>query len=273
MTYESPAPPGLGVITLLTDFGLADPFVGVMKGVIVSRFAEARIVDLCHGVAPQQIEEGAFWLERSFRWFPPGSVHVAVVDPGVGSVRRAIAVRAAGHYFVAPDNGILSGPLWNEAAEVRALDLHSLGLPEPSRTFHGRDVFAPVAAELASGRVRFDALGNICRAERGALERCVVDDLGIQGKVMTVDRFGNLITNIEASLLDSFQPPRVWVGGRACPVVQTYSDAAEEELVALVNAFSTLEVAVRNGNAAGYLGLGRGAPVRVERTAGPLRLP
>ncbi|HEY6559322.1 MAG TPA: SAM-dependent chlorinase/fluorinase [Polyangiaceae bacterium] len=271
MTQLATLPVRHGVITLLTDFGLADPFVGVMKGVIITRFPEARIIDLCHGVTPQQIEEGAFWLERSFGWFPPGTVHVAVVDPGVGSVRRAIAVRAAGHYFVAPDNGILSAPLWDEGAEVRAIDWHALGLPEPSRTFHGRDIFAPVAAELASGRVRFDALGNICRAERAALERCIVDDDRIDGKVVAVDRFGNLITNIEASLLDRYYPATVWVGGRVCPIVETYSTAAEDELLALVNAFGTLEVAVRNGSAAGYLGLTRGAPVRVERTPIPLR--
>ena len=123
-----------GVITLLTDFGTDDPFVGVMKGVILGRFPSARIVDLTHGIAPQDVAHGAFWLERSFRWFPAGTVHVAVVDPGVGTARAALAVRAAGHVFVGPDNGLLAGVIaCDRAAEVRAIDITLLGLPSAER--------------------------------------------------------------------------------------------------------------------------------------------
>jgi S-adenosylmethionine hydrolase len=261
-----------GVITLLTDFGSKDPFVGIMKGVIVARCPGARIIDLCHGIAPQDVVEAAFWLDRSYRWFPPGTVHVAVVDPGVGSQRTALALYAHGHYFVGPDNGLFSGPLGASDTEARTLDLQALGLAEPSRTFHGRDVFAPAAAELASGRLAFAALGRECASPRSdLLPRCSEGAAAIEGEVLTVDGFGNLITNIEADLVARLGPARAHVAGAECRLVGTYSEVAPGELAALINSFQTLEIAVRDGNAAGRLGARRGTRVLLasERAAGP----
>lgn len=251
-----------GVITLLTDFGLSDPFVGVMKGVILARFPEARLVDLCHGIAAQDVIAGAFWLERSARWFAPGTVHVAVVDPGVGSARAALAVCSGGQYFIGPDNGLLSGALAKPGVEVRAIDLEALGLPAPSFTFHGRDVFAPAAAELAAGHVRFDALGStFAEPIRELVPAAVASRWRVAGEVITVDHFGNLITNIEAAAIATFAEPRIAAGGAELRLVQTYSEAAEGESVAVINAFSVVELAARGGSAEARLGLGRRARV------------
>lgn len=261
-----------GLITLLTDFGLSDPFVGVMKGVILSRFPAARIIDLCHGIAPQSVSEAAFWLERSWAYFPPGSVHVAVVDPTVGSRRRILALSAGGQWFLAPDNGLL-GPalLGAPGAEVRALDLARLGLSPASATFHGRDVFAPVAARLASGELPFASVGDPVTPEPGVLPPPARDGDALTGVVVTVDRFGNLITNLESGLVLGSGARRVELGGRVFPLRRTYADVEPGAAVALVNAFDVLELALRDGSAARALGVGRGAAVRLPLAAPPER--
>lgn len=254
----------IGVITLLTDFGLADPFVGVMKGVILSRFPQASIVDLCHGVQPQAVIEAAFWLERCYPWFPAGSVHVAVVDPGVGSERRLLAVAAGGHYFLLPDNGILTPAMLSQPdAEVRAIDLARLGLRAQSATFHGRDLFAPLAAGLASGQLAFEALGAVAEPLPCALPAPRREALLLRGEVVTVDRFGNLITNLDARAWPGHTPLHVTVLQRRLPVRRTYSDAGARELLGLVNSFGVLEIACRDGSAEHCLGLGRGTPVEL----------
>lgn len=242
-----------GVITLLTDFGVSDPFVGILHGVILSRFPGARVVDLCHGVAAQGVEEAAFWLTGSCSWFSPGTVHVAVVDPEVGTARAALLVSARGQLFLAPDNGLLGELAHAPAAEVRHVDLERVGLGEPSRTFHGRDVFAPLAAELAAGRLRFEDVGPPGTARR--LELPAVPH------VVSIDRFGNLITNLEGSALRAFARPVVVLAGREVAVAGTYAEVPDQEPVALVSSFDTLEIAVRNGNAASYFGVQRGAAV------------
>ncbi|MFC1642817.1 S-adenosyl-l-methionine hydroxide adenosyltransferase family protein, partial [Myxococcota bacterium] len=255
-----------GIITLLTDFGIRDPFVGVVKGVLLSRCPTAQLVDLTHGITPQQVDEAGFWLSSCYRWFPPGTVHLAVVDPGVGGARSGLVVGTREHVFVGPDNGLFGRVL---AAGTRArahqIELERLRLPRPSCTFHGRDLFAPVAAEIVAGRLSWDAVGPI-RGDWVALPDSRPRRLGaeVHGVVVTVDHFGNLITDIEEHLLAGIDRPIVLVAGVACPLRTTYSDVAPGELVAMPGSFGTLEVARREGSAALALGLGRGTTVIVR---------
>jgi S-adenosyl-L-methionine hydrolase (adenosine-forming) len=262
-TSQHPAQ-SLPLITLLTDFGLDDPFVGVMKGVIYSRLPRARLVDLCHGIAAQSVAEGAYWLDRCQPWFPPGTLHVAVVDPGVGTARAILAAHIAGHYFLVPDNGLLSQRLLERpGADIRAVELERFGLKPTSATFHGRDVFAPLCTLLASGARAFGELGERVEPQRSALPEPSADSAGIEGEVVTVDRFGNLISNIDAGLVSAHGASRVAIGEHVLALQRTYSDVESKGLLALINAFDSVEIAEREGNAARRLGLGRGARVRV----------
>lgn len=259
-----------GVVTLTTDFGLRDPFVGVMKGQVLARYRDARIVDLTHEVLAHWPAEAGFWLARSFRYFPAGTAHVAVVDPGVGSERDFALVEAEGHVFLAPDNGLLAAVVDAARAPVlRRVDagaLHRLGLDAPSATFHGRDVFAPLAAELASGREQPAALGPaVAELVPGWIEDPVVTPEQATGTVVTVDRFGNLLTNIDRRHLPAVAHPLVRVAGRVVQLRRTYSDVRPGEYLALVNSFGVLEIARAEGSAAEGLGLARGAPVSVSR--------
>ncbi len=260
-----------GIVTLLTDFGVNDPFVGVMKGVILSRFGEVRLVDLAHGVSPQDVREGSFWLARSVPWFPPGTVHVAVVDPGVGSERRALAARCDDQILLAPDNGLLSGALARSARiEVYVIEPDRFQLPPLSSTFHGRDLFAPVAAELASGRCGLSDVGPMQVAPPPpSVVPPKQTDGAVEGTVVVVDRFGNLITDIDAAMVRPLEPVQVRISDRVLDLRRTYADASPGELVALINAFGTVEVARRDGDASRTLGLTRGQTVRVEKAAKP----
>lgn len=259
-----------GVITFTTDFGLADPFVGVMKGQVLRRFADARIVDLTHAVAVHRPVEAGFWLGRSYPYFPAGTVHVAVVDPGVGSSRRIAVVEGDGHLFLAPDNGLLAGVLQrlNAAPVIRHLDaalLASLGLDRPSHTFHGRDIFAPLAAELAAGRLAPGQLGSpgaiLIPGDVGAAR---LEAGSVSGSVVTIDHFGNLLTNVDAVLLAAIDRPVVRLAGREIPLLRTYSDTRPGEYLALVNSFGVVEIARSGGSAAAGLGVERGARVTVR---------
>jgi hypothetical protein len=258
-----------GVITLTTDFGLKDPFVGVMKGQVLRRFPAARFVDLTHEILVHWPAEAGFWLGRSFEYFPAGTVHVAVVDPGVGSSRDIAVVEAAGQLFLAPDNGLLAGVLerLETAPILRRLDdglPRALGIHRPSATFHGRDIFAPVAAELAAGRLRPDALGPVVpELVPGRLQHPVLAGGQLSGTVVTVDHFGNLLTNLDASLVAQVATPVVRAGGQEIQLRRTYADVRPGEYVALVNSFGVLEVARAEDSAAAGLGLVRGAPVIV----------
>ncbi len=259
------------VIALLTDFGLRDHYVGVMKGVVLGICPEASLVDISHDVAPQDILAAALELDASYRFFPAGTIFLVVVDPGVGSSRRAIAVAAGGYRFVGPDNGVLS------VALQRLSDTHAVELTNPryalsavSRTFEGRDRFAPAAAWLASG-VELAQLGvparNLIRLDVPAAQR---EPQGAHGTVVRVDRFGNLITNIDAALVAELGAVTVEVAGRTLAqarVVATYAEAGSEELCALVGSSGHLEIAVNGGNAAAVLGAGRGTAVVLRRSA------
>jgi S-adenosylmethionine hydrolase len=258
-----------GVVTLTTDFGHKDPFVGVMKGQVLRRFPAAKLVDLTHEVLVHWPAEAGFWLGHSYRYFPAGTVHVAVVDPGVGSARDIAIVEADEQVFLAPDNGLLAGVLERvqSPATLRRLDLEvlpRLDVHRPSATFHGRDVFAPIAAELAAGRWRPESLGPIVEElVPGWLDEPVVSAGQVSGAVVTIDHFGNLLTNIDASLLPQAPHTVVRAGGRDIPLRRTYSDVRPGDYLALVNSFGVLEVARAEQSAAQGLGLDRGAPVLV----------
>jgi S-adenosylmethionine hydrolase len=257
-----------GVVTLTTDFGLKDPFVGVMKGRLVEGFPAVRIIDLTHEIPAHWPAEAGFWLSRSFRYFPVGTVHVAVVDPGVGSARAIAVVEAEGHLFLAPDNGLLA-PVVESASvacarHVSGEALSRLGVDAPSATFHGRDVFAPLAAAVAAGRLRPADLGDaVDELVPGWVEEPTVGLGQVTGTVVTIDHFGNLITNIEARHLEALVHPVARVAGRDLSLRRTYSDVRPGDYLALVNSFGVLEIARAERSAAEGLGLARGAPVTV----------
>ena len=262
------APAPSGIITLTSDFGLRDPFVGVMKGRILLRHPSARIVDLTHEVMAHWPAEAGFWLARAYRWFPAGTVHVAVVDPGVGTARDIVLVESRGHLLLAPDNGLLE-PVVRADGASRAWRLEPAGLARcgvgrASATFHGRDIFAPVAAELAAGRVKPVELGApVTSLVPGWVDEPTLGDGRIAGRVITIDHFGNLLTDIDVSLLEGFREPRVHAGGIILPVRRTYGDCTPGSTLALINSFGVLEIAIAEGRAADVLGLSRGAPVVV----------
>ncbi len=258
-----------GVVTITTDFGHQGPFVGVIKGVILTRFAAARIIDLTHEIVVHWPAEAGFWLWRAYQYFPTGTVHLAVVDPGVGTARDIIAVQANGHFFLAPDNGLLA-PLVSRSADARVVrllpaQLARLGISRPSATFHGRDILAPVAAELAAGRCAIQDLGELTETIVPAwVDEPAIDAHSVTGVVITIDHFGNLITNIDGPLLERFRLPLVHAGNHAFPVLRTYGDTRPGEYLALVNSFGVLEIARAEQSAAEGLGLSRGAPVIVR---------
>lgn len=254
------------IITLTTDFGVRDSYVAQMKAVILGITREVHIVDISHEVEQHDITAGALTLEEAVGAFPPGTVHLAVVDPGVGTRRRGLAVAAQGFLLVGPDNGLftpfLDGDGW-EAFEISAPEFRR---PVVSRTFHGRDVFAPAAAHLAT-RLPPDRLGPAVR-DPVRLSWPAVHAVGgdVAGVVIHVDRFGNLVTSIPAertALLGSEVVVRV--GDRVLPLVRTYGDLERGKPGALIGSANRLEIAVREGSAQAYLNAGRGTPVILTR--------
>jgi S-adenosylmethionine hydrolase len=258
------------IITLTTDFGLRDPFVGTMKGVILGICPEASLVDLTHEVAPHDVLEAALALESAWRFFPPGSIHLAVVDPGVGSVRRALALEAGDHLFVGPDNGLFSFALRAPGWSAVSVEAPAYRLPVVSHTFHGRDVFAPAAGHLASG-VRLRDLGPILGDPvRLALPLARREGDEIVGEVIGSDRFGNLVTSITAEAIDQLGRGgamfTVEVAGSDLGAPRTsYSAGSTSAPAAIMGSGGRLEVFVRNASARATLGVGVGAPVRVRK--------
>jgi len=236
-----------GIVTLTTDFGWVDPYVGIMKGALFDVAPRPTVVDISHDVPPQDIGAGAFFMWSLIDRFVDGTVHVGVVDPGVGGSRRALAVAARGQYWLAPDNGLLSAVIaMDPAAEVRALDLEQLRIRREAVTFDGRDVFAPVAAMISSGRYGFSALGP-------RVTDAVSGDVLFEGegRVAHVDRYGNCITNLRGPLKLG---EAVQIGGRQVRAHRTYSDVAPGELLAYMGSFGLVEVAARDGSAQAILG-------------------
>jgi S-adenosylmethionine hydrolase len=292
----------LEIITLTTDFGQADGYVGTMKGVILARAPQARLVDLSHEIAPQDVLAGAFVLARAYRYFPPETIHVAVVDPGVGTNRRAVLLETAQGRFVGPDNGLFSlalretvalatgwvgspadvPALWHPGFDLAAalesataerlprayaLTNADYWLEGPGATFHGRDIFAPVAAHLAAGELP-ERLGTPIPLASLVLLPNLTPTLRadtIEGRVIAVDRFGNLITTIAAGLLRALGPLEtleVRLGAlRLVGVQSAYGAVPAGEPLALINSAGLLEIAVTNGSAAQTLQAGVGAAV------------
>lgn len=264
-----------GIITLLTDFGLADPYVAMMKGVILSINPEARPVDVTHEIRPGAIFEGARVIRETYRFFPPGTIHVGVVDPGVGSDRRLIAVEADGHAFVGPDNGLFWLVL-QKARKARIVHLkeNRFFLSPVTSTFHGRDVFAPVAAHLSLG-VDLEQMGVLITDPKHLpfpIPRMEGDSL--HGQIIHVDHFGNLISNIESEELRRFlgsSTPSIHLGTLTIKKLERiYSDVEEGQPLALINSSDLLEVAVNMGRASEVVGVEKedlvGMLIRVSRT-------
>ncbi|MBF0585657.1 SAM-dependent chlorinase/fluorinase [Prosthecochloris sp. N3] len=272
-----PSPP---VIALLTDFGLRDPYVGIMKGVIASISPQANVIDITHAVIPQNIRHGALLLAASSPWFAEGTIFVAVVDPGVGSSRRPIALETDRGTFIAPDNGVLSIVMRQHApVSCHHITNPEVMLPSPGATFHGRDIFSPAAAHLAAGRT-IGELGP--KIDPGSCTRTGFPEphIGrqgshIRGEVLYSDIYGNLVTSIECSLIEGH--PEQWQVEAGTQVLQnirrTYSDVAEGEPLAYCGSSGYLEIAVRNGSAAAQLDLDAGDAVTLLRREGGMNSP
>jgi S-adenosylmethionine hydrolase len=257
-----------GPVVLLSDFGLDDPYVGVMHGVLARHAPAARVIDLTHGVPPQSVRIAAFFLARTRAFFPAGSIFVGVVDPGVGSARRIVAAQDGGQLLLAPDNGLL-WPALGPSAVVRAVDVGRFVPQRASATFHGRDVFCPLAAELARGTVRFDELGDqVADCVRLESREPAREGRKLRGEVLFADRFCNLITNVESAHLEG--EPRDWrarCAGRELALVRTYAEARAGAASLLENSYGLFEIAVPSGSAERLLGVRDGAAVEFERQA------
>jgi hypothetical protein len=260
----------MSLVTILTDFGTRDPFVGEMKGVMTSVAPEVRTVDLTHEIAPGNVREAAWVLSKAVAWFPSGTCHLAVVDPGVGGDRRAIAAEAGGHRFVGPDNGLLM-PAVNALgrAHVREISVREVDRPRRGTTFDGRDRFAPAAARLAAGG-RLEEMGpEVHDPVPGAPYAPVRDGEAWTVEIIRADRFGNLVTAAEESFLrrelgEDWRKARVraaetWIEG----VRTAYSDVDPGQPLLSVGGSGVLEISVRDGSAAGALGLRAGDRVRL----------
>jgi S-adenosylmethionine hydrolase len=262
------------IIALLTDFGHRDPFVGMMKGVILSINPDLHLVDISHEITPQQIREAAIVLSVTFPYFPLHTIFLVVVDPGVGGTRRPLIVETAEHLFVAPDNGVL-GPVLDRA-EVRCV-IHATEAKYfrrlISRTFHGRDVFAPLAAWLSQGakvRKMGPAIDDYRRLELP--QPWVRADGGLGGEVLYQDRFGNLMTNISEAWVTEIWGPPPWQGIRVyieASVIRGldsyYAQRSPQELGMIINSWGLFEIFANGGNAAQATGAVEGSPVRIIR--------
>jgi S-adenosylmethionine hydrolase len=257
-----PAP----LITLTTDFGLSDHYVGTMKGVILSICPRVRIVDISHGIGAYEIAEAAFTVSQAYRYFPRGAIHLVVVDPGVGTARRPILAQAGGQYFVAPDNGVLSMIYAGEKHKVRAISNVRYFLQPVSNTFHGRDIFAPVAAHLAGG------------AAPASVGKSIADYLRLDfdkpartarhtwtGAILKVDRFGNMVTNFSAEEFPDLdkRPFQMTVGARSVTVIAQNYARGPGELFLIVGSAGYYEISVAQASAAKLSGCAAGAPLEL----------
>jgi S-adenosylmethionine hydrolase len=259
-----PAP----ILTLTSDFGLTDHYVAAMKGVILTICPQARIVDISHGVGPFEIAEGAYLIAQAYPSFPPKTVHVVVVDPGVGTARRPILLEAAGQYFVGPDNGVLSMIYSREKHKVRLISNDRYFRQPVSRTFHGRDIFSPVAAHLAAG-VPPSRMGKLIQDYlRPSFEKPQrTGKRTWTGRILRIDHFGNIVTNFQAAEFPDLdrQNFSLSIGPRQVGVMaHNYAECGPGELFLIVGSSGSLEVSVSQGSAAKAIGCETGAPAELR---------
>ena len=253
-----PPETGNGLLTLTTDFGTVDHYVGAMKGVVANLAPGVRVVDITHGIPRHDIHEGSYAIAQSYGYFPAGSVHVVVVDPGVGSSRCAIAARAGEHFFIAPDNGVLSQVLEAEDAwDARRIRARH-GLSKVSTTFHGRDLFAPAASRLASG-LAFAHLGPAVERLHRLAPAAVIEGMG---RVLHVDGFGNLVTSFRPQDLPGDRCLAV-AGTAVCTRADSYAAMRQGRLFLIEGSSGYLEISINRGSAAEFLGAWAGAEVAV----------
>ena len=255
------------LITLTTDFGQKDSFVGIMKGVIAGINPQAHIIDISHGIPPQDILAGALTLRHAVRYFPRGSIHVAVIDPGVGSARRPLLIEWDGNYFIGPDNGVLSLAVENiEPTHIVHLSNPVYHLKRTGTTFHGRDIFAPAAAHLSVGvspMALGEALGNFVKL---ALPEVARQDRSIEGEIVYIDSFGNLFTNIREHDLTGLPRNKLDIVVRSVTIrglSQNYASAGVGEFLAVINSWDMLEIAAYKDNAQKRIGAKIGDRVEI----------
>jgi S-adenosylmethionine hydrolase len=254
------------IITITTDFGLKDHYVSAMKAVILGINPDARLIDISHEIPPQDIMAGAWVLKNTAFLYPTGTIHLVVIDPGVGSSRKPIICKLNGHYFVGPDNGLFSLLAEEFPIEVYEISNKQLRRESVANTFHGRDIFAPAAAHLSNGEnpVSFGELLQDIVRYRWATP--ISDDEGIQGWIVHIDQYGNLITNIPAEMLDGCKNHefRIYAGTTILnSIVTTFSDVEDGEAAAYIGSSDMLEISVNKGNAGQLLNIHKGAPVSV----------
>jgi len=255
------------IVTLTTDFGAGDYYVGAMKGVILAIAPEAQIVDISHQIPPQDVLAAAFVLRHAAGEFPPGTVHLAVVDPGVGTRRRPLAIHSSGHLWVGPDNGLFSFVLDRADSRVHEITRPDLGRPNPSRTFHGRDLFAPLAAHLCRGLDLTNVGPPVADPVRLAESAPCKSAARIAGHIIHIDSFGNLVSNIAAADIAPWGSAlRIRLGGQVlAKLCRTYEDVESGAPLALIGSAGLLEIAVNRGNAARQLGVQRRTALVVEK--------
>jgi S-adenosylmethionine hydrolase len=263
------------IITLLTDFGLQDNYVASVKGIILGICPEARLVDVTHLIPPQDVRAAAFVLSCTYADFPEGAIHLAVVDPGVGTSRRALVIESQRRFFIGPDNGLFFDAILSKEASWRAFSIenHEFMRPVVSSTFHGRDVFAPVAAHLAGG-VPIHRFGPSCIPAGPGWGQVIDRGETLEGEIIYIDHFGNAISNIKKEKLEAFAPSNLWtvrVGACTVRAAGAYGQKKPGESMALIGSCGHLEIAVNMGRAADLLGIRRGDPVLVSRGTLELR--
>jgi len=260
----------MSIISLLTDFSLKDNFVGVMKGVILKINPEAKIVDICHQVKPQGLLEAALLLKSSFRYFPSGTAHLVVVDPQVGSKRKKILVKTKNYFFIAPDNGVLSPALKEEPAiEIIEITNEKYFLKPLSNTFHGRDIFAPVAAHVSKGEHVEEFGRRIESFQVLELPKVKITSQSLVGEVIYIDHFGNLVSNIDAKTFKNFTKNKIFKVFIKDKIINhlshSYAEGLTSKPLALIDSFNYLEIALRDGSVSDYLAVDKGEKVVINR--------